>query len=466
MAAALLATPLAADMEVLVPGGVRYILARSGDSLDGGGHLRESFDQIYWFPNPSGSGGTFFLNHELVTPDGGLSRHRYEQDILEHGVITEKRDWVIGTHFNSTGCITSWGSILSSEEHPPAGMDSVGYVVEVDPDEPHRWTRRWAMGRFSHEGIVELEGRFYMGDDSYEGYFFRFTPIFYGHLTFGFLHAYREATRDWILITDPVHARDQAAALGATPYSRLEDCAYNPLDGYIYITATGKYDVPDLKLGYINRYDPITQTMERWLDGDGTYLANPDNIEIDSYGNLLVMEDQYSGNRALYGPNELMLIRPDRSIVTLMRGLEFTGEVTGLTLHESENLFWVNWMNGSTGSEFMEVVFPPGWNAPVGIGGTGAPPASPLAVTVSPNPASTAAWIHARVEPGQPVRVDIFDARGARRRTLIDGPLASGQLAVAWDGHDLAGIPAPSGPYFVRLSAGGKTVTSRLILLR
>jgi hypothetical protein len=451
-------------MEVLIPGASRAILARSGDSLTGGGLLRASFDQIYWFPDANDESGAFFINHEIVSPNGGVSRLRYDGT-----TITERRDWVTGTHFNSSGCITSWGVILSSEEHPPADQDSLGYLVEVDPAEPNTWVRRKAMGRFSHEGVIEhpVTGEFYMADDSYTGVFFKFVPFFPDYLGAGALFAYREGSRDWVLVTNVTQTESEAIALGATTYPRLEDLAYNPIDEAIYIMVTGRINDPDSQLGYILRYDPATMTMTRWLDGDGTFLANPDNVEVDSFGNLLVEEDQYPANKTLYGPNELLLVGLDRTIVPLLRGLDMLGEVTGLTLDASEGRFWTNWMNGMNGSELLQVKCPPGWNSPP-VAVPEAPPPSVLRLELVAAPNPFAATIQLRSELGaeERVRLDIFDVRGVHWRTLIDRPHAGGLIVATWDGRDGGKRAAPAGAYFARLTAGRRTAASRVLLVR
>jgi hypothetical protein len=461
-----LAPPLAADVEVLIPGASHRILARGGDPLDSGGFLRDKFDKVYWVQLPFGDVGWLFLNHEITVPDGGLSRLRYED-----GVITEKVDWVTGTHFNCSGIVTRWRTILSCEEHPPEGNNAVGHVLEVSPMRNGVYWRRTALGRFSHEGIIEdpVTGDYYLTDDSYSGVFFKFVPAIPGNLSAGSLYALREPTRDWVLVTDMVETEQQAIALGATTHQRPEDLVYNPLDDAIYIAVTGNYNIPETRLGYILRFDPRTQEMTRWLDGDGEVLANPDNLEVDQHGNLFVHEDQYPQNAALYGNNELHLVRPDRTIETILRGLDPWGEVSGMEWGgPDERRFWINWMSGAQGSELIEITCPWSWNEPVGIPPASSPPAPELRLVIEPNPFAASARLTAdlggwRGSSGEQVRLEIFDVHGSLWRTLVDGPLPADRLDVVWDGRDQRSRLAPRGVYFARLTMAKHVIAEKLL---
>ncbi|MFN8589390.1 MAG: S8 family serine peptidase [Candidatus Eisenbacteria bacterium] len=64
------------------------------------------------------------------------------------------------------------------------------------------------------------------------------------------------------------------------------------------------------------------------------------------------------------------------------------------------------------------------------------------------------------------LRVDLFDLRGARVRTLARGARPAGTHALEWDGRGAAGEPAASGVYFARASAAGASVVRRIVLAR
>lgn len=171
---------------------------------------------------------------------------------------------------------------------------------------------------------------------------------------------------------------------------------------------------------------------------------------------------------AQFGPNEVLLIRPDRTITSILRGLDPDpdGEPSGLVLDPNQHRFWVNWMSGPNESEFIEVRLPAGWNCP-GIGvPEPAPPLGGFRLFASPNPFAVTTWLHGWVAAGEEARLDIYDARGAHLRTLVDGAVKGGQIGVAWDGMGHHGRRAPRGYYFARLSAGERSTAVRIVLMR
>ncbi len=76
----------------------------------------------------------------------------------------------------------------------------------------------------------------------------------------------------------------------------------------------------------------------------------------------------------------------------------------------------------------------------------------------------------ARIELSLPrradVRLEVLDVRGARVRTLHEGPLEAGAHTRTWDGRDAAGHEAPAGVYLVRAAEGAGAATLRLVRVR
>jgi glucose/arabinose dehydrogenase len=86
-----------------------------------------------------------------------------------------------------------------------------------------------------------------------------------------------------------------------------------------------------------------------------------------------------------------------------------------------------------------------------------------LSLSGSPNPFSTTTQITFSLARADHVRLAAFDAKGRRMRTLVDADLAAGAARVTWDGADERGDTVPPGLYFLQLTHGGATGTTRLL---
>jgi len=64
------------------------------------------------------------------------------------------------------------------------------------------------------------------------------------------------------------------------------------------------------------------------------------------------------------------------------------------------------------------------------------------------------------------VRIDIYDARGRRVRTLVNAAGTPGCYSVSWDGRDDRGRIAPTGVYFCHFEAGHFSQTKKMLLLK
>jgi hypothetical protein len=74
--------------------------------------------------------------------------------------------------------------------------------------------------------------------------------------------------------------------------------------------------------------------------------------------------------------------------------------------------------------------------------------------------------IVATLPAGVEGRVSLFDARGILARELCADVPGGCSTSLTWDGRDCDGLQSSQGIYFVRLEAGGSTVTGRVVLLR
>ncbi|MGA7305992.1 MAG: T9SS type A sorting domain-containing protein [Rhodothermales bacterium] len=78
-----------------------------------------------------------------------------------------------------------------------------------------------------------------------------------------------------------------------------------------------------------------------------------------------------------------------------------------------------------------------------------------------PNPFNPSTTIRFDLEQSTPVSLRVYGADGTERATLVNGTLPAGPHRVDWNAADL-----PSGIYFFRIEAGGRSVAKSVLLLR
>lgn len=90
-----------------------------------------------------------------------------------------------------------------------------------------------------------------------------------------------------------------------------------------------------------------------------------------------------------------------------------------------------------------------------------------LSLIISPNVTRTRVNIAITVEPGgKDPELKIFDATGRLTKDLLHTAYSILPTDVSWDGTDSDGNKAPAGVYFVRLQAGSRQRTAKIILVR
>jgi len=78
-----------------------------------------------------------------------------------------------------------------------------------------------------------------------------------------------------------------------------------------------------------------------------------------------------------------------------------------------------------------------------------------------PNPFNAATTIKLRLGNDGNVRLEVYNLLGQRATVLHDGFLSAGEHNIIWDGQN-----APSGVYFYKLTAGEKSQTRKMLLLK
>lgn len=80
-----------------------------------------------------------------------------------------------------------------------------------------------------------------------------------------------------------------------------------------------------------------------------------------------------------------------------------------------------------------------------------------------PNPFRETTTIAYEVEQPGVVTLDVFDVRGRRVRTLVEGHKPVGTHHLVWDGTDAAGVPVASGLYLYRLRVGDRMTSKQAL---
>jgi hypothetical protein len=84
----------------------------------------------------------------------------------------------------------------------------------------------------------------------------------------------------------------------------------------------------------------------------------------------------------------------------------------------------------------------------------------------SPNPFNPSTTIGFELDTRDHVTLVVYDAAGRRVRTLIDGPRDPGYGEAVWDGRSDAGSTVGTGIYIYRLTAGKRSLSRKMLLLK
>jgi len=93
-------------------------------------------------------------------------------------------------------------------------------------------------------------------------------------------------------------------------------------------------------------------------------------------------------------------------------------------------------------------------------------PPDRLALSAWPNPFNPSVTFTFRLPEAGDAELTIFDLRGRRVATLVDGPVGDGERTATWHGRDEAGREVPAGAYVCRLKAAGQVREERVTLIK
>ena len=83
-----------------------------------------------------------------------------------------------------------------------------------------------------------------------------------------------------------------------------------------------------------------------------------------------------------------------------------------------------------------------------------------------PNPFNPVTEIRFTVDREGPAWLRVYDVAGREVRVLVSDRITAGNHTKVWDGRDSRGNPVSSGVYFLRLTAGDRTLTRKAVLLK
>jgi len=303
-------------------------------------------------------------------PQAGRFLYR-THEVSSNGAVTVTDLWTGVTtlvakqsHYEGLDGIvwTPWGTLLFAEERivasfpDPAVPNAVGGLVyEWDPV-THVTTPRPAIGARSHEGLrFDPQGNLYGISESTPGVngsgaIYKFVPDRRGDLSSGQLYALKvlDASRTgaavWVpLDRQAVQVNSDAAAIaaGATGWGRPEDVEI--------ATSTGNGAGGANVLFVASTSEDLILRVE--LNGDEAWVSDfvknvpgmtdPDNLALDSHGNLYIAEDRAAGDiwvaRRTGGPE-----RVATDVVRFASLADCSAEPTGIYFDRTGKLLYVN----------------------------------------------------------------------------------------------------------------------------
>ncbi|MEW5994903.1 MAG: T9SS type A sorting domain-containing protein, partial [Candidatus Zixiibacteriota bacterium] len=83
-----------------------------------------------------------------------------------------------------------------------------------------------------------------------------------------------------------------------------------------------------------------------------------------------------------------------------------------------------------------------------------------------PNPFNISTWISFDLPSPGHVKLEVYNILGQRVTVLTDEVLPAGPHTVVWNGRNRRGRTVASGVYLYRLTAGGRSFTRKMVLLK
>ena len=83
-----------------------------------------------------------------------------------------------------------------------------------------------------------------------------------------------------------------------------------------------------------------------------------------------------------------------------------------------------------------------------------------------PNPFNPSTTISYKIANSGNVLIEIFNIKGQKIRTLVDGKYKSGSYSTVWDGINESNIEVSTGIYYCKLKSGNQESVKKLMMLK
>ena len=188
-----------------------------------------------------------------------------------------------------------------------------------------------------------------------------------------------------------------------------------------------------------------------------TFSPANNTIEVETYSPWLSQFETDADSRFTLSYN-----------MTNTPAFQLIGSNSGVASGSNSQLTWSNLLPNTTYEWYVTVsdgqttTSGPVWRFTTGdLVGVGELPIELGLDPVAPNPAVRAARVEFALPREAPVRVSLLDVQGRQVALLADGRYPAGRHVIEWNGR-LGGGLAPSGLYFVRLQAAGRSFVRRI----
>jgi len=254
----------------------------------------------------------------------------------------------------------------------------------------------------------------------------------------------------------------QRFAFNVPASSVLESIAVDAANGRVIVSDEGSFDVMvfDMQGTFLQRF------------GTGRFFDDPEGIAIYDTGNgtgYVIVTDQVASPTTweVFDRQSLNFIlqfngptKGTDGIALVQQALPNFPQGSFFAVHEDRAVHAYDWsaIGAATGLCVSTPCVP---SAVLDPGDRGLGSIMPF-----PSPLRRSGTLRYRLEHPAAVEIAVYDLRGAVVAQLARATRPSGWHAITWDGRDRAGVPLPSGVYFVRTHLGDTTSSHKITLLR